>query len=379
MVQKKNDTLIIGNPSGGSPEAFLRKFLDVVYPLSSSLCLISGDLPSRFRDKIAWIKVDYYLKNNNKILNKIINYAIFNIIVLLKVIIVLRENDINIVIFLVVLPLPMIAVKLFGKKIVLHRGSSFSKERGLRKNTINGYILNKIFEDFPCSISDKLILELENSLNFQGIEKYEQKVKYCQLYIDVDRFRCKKKFTNRQMKLGVIGALTTNKGVDKFCEAIISIKDYIYKNDIKITIIGDGPLLHSLIKRVDSELLQDRVTFTGWIQHDSLIDYLNEFKLIVLPSFSEGTSYITLEAMACNTPVLATPVGGIPNIISDEVTGFIMEDNSPICIAKNIKRALEFADLDAVSKNARALIVKNFSYESAIDSYAKMFNELLKE
>ena len=50
--------------------------------------------------------------------------------------------------------------------------------------------------------------------------------------------------------------------------------------------------------------------------------------------------------MGCGTPVLATPVGGVPDLIKDDETGFIMEDNSPKCITENIERVLNHPDLD---------------------------------
>ena len=60
-----------------------------------------------------------------------------------------------------------------------------------------------------------------------------------------------------------------------------------------------------------------------------------------------------LEVMACGTPVLATPGGAIPDVIIDGKTGFIMEDNTPCCIAHNVKRALSCPDLEEIAKNGR--------------------------
>ena len=82
--------------------------------------------------------------------------------------------------------------------------------------------------------------------------------------------------------------------------------------------------------------------------------------------------------MACGTPVLATPVGGVPGVIKDGETGFIMENNSPECIAKNVMRALEHPNLDKIIKNARELVEKEFTYEAAVERYRMILEEVFQ-
>jgi glycosyltransferase involved in cell wall biosynthesis len=112
------------------------------------------------------------------------------------------------------------------------------------------------------------------------------------------------------------------------------------------------------------------------INHDGLPDYLNKINLVVLPSYTEGLPNLMLEAMACGTLVLATPVGAIPDIITDGETGFIMEDNSTVCIAENVIRALEHPDLERIVENARVLVEQEFTYEAAVERYAKIVDNL---
>ena len=141
------------------------------------------------------------------------------------------------------------------------------------------------------------------------------------------------------------------------------------RGDLEFLIGGNGPLFDEIKNKLKTNGAYDKVKLTGWIPHDDLPDCLNELKLVVLPSYTEGLPNIMLEAMACGTPVLATPVGAIPDVIKDEETGFIMEDNSPECIAENIKRALNHQDLDKIVKNARELVEKEYTYEAAVERY----------
>ena len=124
------------------------------------------------------------------------------------------------------------------------------------------------------------------------------------------------------------------------------------------------------------ENLNNKVELTGWIPHDELPDYLNELKLVVLPSCTEGLPNVMLEAMACGTPVLATPAGAVRDTIKDEKTGFIMDYNSPECIAENVTRALKHPDLAMIVGNARALVEQEFTYEAAVKRYRKILENI---
>ena len=109
-----------------------------------------------------------------------------------------------------------------------------------------------------------------------------------------------------------------------------------------------------------------KVAIAGKVSHEAMPGYLNESKLAVLPSCGEGLPNVVLEAMACGAIVLATPVGAVPDLIKDAETGFIMEDNSPECIARNVIRVLNHPDIGEISRRARILIEKEFTCERAV-------------
>ncbi len=119
-----------------------------------------------------------------------------------------------------------------------------------------------------------------------------------------------------------------------------------------------------------------RVDLPGWISHDDLPAYLNHLRLLVLPSYTEGLPNIMLEAMACGTPVLATPVGAIPDVIIDGKTGFIMENNSPECIAENVARALASPDLEEIAEAGRRFVEENFTFERVVERWKEVLKEV---
>ena len=135
-------------------------------------------------------------------------------------------------------------------------------------------------------------------------------------------------------------------------------------------------MLNEIKNELKNKGSYDKVELTGWIPHNEFPDYLNELKLLVFPSYSEGLSNVVLESMACGTLVLATPVGGVLDLINDGVTGFILKNNSPECIAENVMRALNHQNLDEIAKNARKLIEEEYTYEAAVERYRKILKNL---
>jgi glycosyltransferase involved in cell wall biosynthesis len=216
-------------------------------------------------------------------------------------------------------------------------------------------------------------VESQNAIGFFKLDKYRDKI-ICGFtqYVNSELFTKCHSIRERQQVVGYIGRLQAQKGVKNFLDAvnIISMK----RNDIKFMIGGSGPLYQQLIKESHSN---NQMTFTGWISHDDQLPaYLNELKLLVLPSGSEGLPTIILEAMACGTPVLATAVGCIPDIVIEGETGFILADNEPETIAENIERIINFADLDYVSENARQLCISNFSFDQVVEKYKEVIKTL---
>ena len=83
-----------------------------------------------------------------------------------------------------------------------------------------------------------------------------------------------------------------------------------------------------------------------------------------------------LEAMACGTPVAATSVGAIPDVIREGETGYILKDNSPECISETIIRALEDPDREHIAVNARTMVKKEFSFESTVRQWKRVLEEI---
>ncbi len=284
-----------------------------------------------------------------------------------------RKTDIYIFFMGEGLLLSVITAKIFRKKVILHLAASQQKI-----DEATGDIFSRPFRFFEVlnhALADKIIVYSPRLIDEWGLQAHKNKILIAhEHYLDFDRFKIIKPAGEREDIIGFVGRIRAEKGIMQFVEAIPKILSV--KSKTRFVIVGEGPLADQVEQYIDRNKLQSHVQLIGWILHDDLPKSLNEFKLVVLPSYTEGLPNVMLEAMACGTPVLATQVGTIPDMIKDGETGFILEDNSPECIGSNIVRALDHPGLEKMSKNVRDSVEKEFTYNMTVDEYGKVLSSL---
>jgi len=269
--------------------------------------------------------------------------------------------------------LPMLMAKLFRGEVVLALAGYLEKEAEFRKNVL--YKPFSLLKRINCRLADRIVIYSQRFIKEWRLEGHKDKIVIAhEHFLDFSKFKEEKPLRARDSLVGYIGRLSEEKGILNFVEAIPKVLER--EDNVKFLIGGDGQLRDGIEKYLAQANLNDKVKLPGWIPHDELPKYLNELKLLVLPSYTEGLPNIMLETMACGTPVLATPVGAIPDVIKDGETGFIMENNSPECIAKNVAKALHHPNLEQIAQNARALVEKEFTYEAAVEGYRRILASL---
>ena len=360
--------------------ALLLNYIEIFKPLANTIHVITGNIPvNEISTKglhLHNIKINLDRKSIQK---SMLVRAFMRIITQIKICSNLFRisKDVDVVIFYSIpyYLLPILLAKILKKKVMWIVAAQSSKiaSHNFGYRSIAGYILRRL-EKIAFFLSDCIVPQSESIVYQRKLYKYKNKIAPSGArFIDTTRFKVMKDINQRKNVIGYIGRFRGEKGVTNFVQAIPRILKK--NNQVKFLIGGDGQLFNEIERKVRS-YPHDRITLTKWIPHENLPDYLNELKLFVLPSYTEGLPTTMLEAMACGTPVLATSVGGVPDVIKDGETGFILEDNSPECIAENVIRVLKYPDLDKIVKNARKLIAKEFSYEAAVGRYRKIFNNV---
>jgi len=374
---KKENIGIITFPVGKAGYIPTSNLVDILSSISKDTFLITGNKGS----DLAKEKTNIHIYNINhergpNAFIRIIRY----IIIQLRISNQLKKNSKNTRVWVfftggTLLIIPIIVAKVLRKKVVLVLSGSFYESFKSSNSFLTTSI--NILENINRVLSDHIILYSDNLINEWNLKKFKNKISIASRhFLDFDTFRIKKKIEERKNLVGYIGRLSEEKGISSFIKSIpIAMKNI---RDIEFLIVGDGDFNNEIKNFILTNNLSDRVKFIGWISHESIPEYLNELKLLIIPSYTEGLPNILLEAMACGTPVLATPVGAIPDIIRDEETGFILSENNPDTIAENIKNILNNPNLFRIVDTAKNFVEKNYTFSISVEKYEKIIQEVLK-
>lgn len=269
--------------------------------------------------------------------------------------------------------LPIIMAKITNKSVIIALASSNRNTIKMKKNLLLHFLVYS--EHVSLRLADRILIYSSNLIIDWQLQKHQDKIKlYTEHIIDFSTFFQAIDLSHRDRVIAYIGRLSEEKGIINFIHSIPHILKYDSRT--KFFIGGDGPLKDAVLESIQDLSLGDNVEFYGWIDHDDLPKFLNKIKMIVIPSYSEGLPNIILESMACGTPVLANQVGSIPNIVNDGVTGFLMEDNSSICIANNVIKILNSDNLEIISNNCQEYVKKEFNLNNTIKKLEIAFADL---
>ena len=185
----------------------------------------------------------------------------------------------------------------------------------------------------------------------------------CQKTADLGRKRLAESFGNRRVVL-YCGRLLANKGTDLLVESLPRILREI--NDRLLFVFagpGDSDRYTRILK--ESGVPEDNFLFTGAVSRTKCIELLGCSELLILPSFLENCPYAVLEAMACEVPVIASNVGGIPEIIQDGQNGMTFQQGVSLQLSEKMITLLQDRGLQRrFAQQAKVTVSDGFSWSS---------------
>ncbi|MEM3553505.1 MAG: GT4 family glycosyltransferase PelF [Candidatus Hadarchaeum sp.] len=150
--------------------------------------------------------------------------------------------------------------------------------------------------------------------------------------VDVERFKPLPP-QHRQNIILYVGSLIERKGVRFLLAAMPNV--FAALPDYQLLIVGEGPQYPMLKQMTESLNIADKVVFLGFQSYDQVRTLMQRAKLLVLPSIEEAQGVVLLEALACGTPVVASKVGGIPEVVTRDV-GVLVPSANPAALSEAI-------------------------------------------
>lgn len=162
-------------------------------------------------------------------------------------------------------------------------------------------------------------------------------------------------------------------GVEYFVRAMPELVRLV---DVEAVLVGDGPERDRL-EALAAELgVVDRLTFMGARPHVDMPGLLCSAEAAIFPSLMEATSVAALECMACGVPVAASRVGGLPEIVDEEV-GTLFEPADPSSLARAVAALLQREDLATVGRRARERVVASWSNDRLARRHLEIYDQVL--
>ncbi len=223
------------------------------------------------------------------------------------------------------------------------------------------YIIVNNQHDFDQAKELKIKPKKEVKLIHNGIDTSELN------FLDKEKAREKLGLPKNEYLVGAIANFYKTKGLRYLIQAMGDI------DNKKLVIIGDGKERKNLEDIIKTNSLEERVVLLGKKKDAS--QYLKAFDVFVLPSLKEGFPWVILEAMAAKTPVIATRVGAIPEIITHKENGIIIEPKEP----QQIVEALNEIDNLNLIDNAYETISEKFTLSKMTNQIESILDNLAQQ
>ena len=263
-----------------------------------------------------------------------------------------------------------IAAKLAAVPIIVHtfHGHTFHGYWGKigSQFTINAEQVLSLITDKVIAVSDRVRDDL-----IQYRIAAPQKILAVPLGLDLEPFAHQPRADAATPTIGIVGRLVPIKNHALFLQmARLMIADGFRG---RFMIVGDGELRGELESQAGD--LADRVIFSGWRR--DLTNVYSEMSVIVNTSLNEGTPVALIEAMASGVPVVATAVGGVPDVVRDGETGYLAPSGDARALADQVNKALR--DGSSIAHRAQEEVLKKFSKERLIQNMEGLYENLIQK
>jgi glycosyltransferase involved in cell wall biosynthesis len=373
----KNALAIITFPMGDAGCISTNHLINILSPLCPLIYLITGNKGSTyFMNRQGVVVQSLQHGASNSTAGRILQYIITQIRLTKKTVRILPETDILFISHGAdMLMLPHITARLLRKRtVLLIEGSTLLS---YKHSSSKLFPIVHAVTRFNFAIANQIIIYSSTLIDEYELKPYTKKLLIApRHYIDTQKFQIQTPVDERKKLIGYIGRFSEEKGVINFVRALPSLA--AMDPDYRFLICGDGYLKSEVLNAIPPQL-KDRIDIRPWVPHDQLPALLNTLKCLVIPSYTEAGPMILIEAMACGTPSVVTRVGCVADIVKNDESGFLLDDNTPDTIACSVHRAMNHQNLALLSQKARAAIERDYTFEQTVARFEQAVKVMFPE
>lgn len=251
------------------------------------------------------------------------------------------------------------------KPLIFHTVHNLAdKELTKKKQKINNFCFHHL-KVHPIGISKLITKSIEENYKLSNVDTIYNGIEYQKYYCD--------KVDDRDIHFIHVGRFSKQKNHVTLINAMRLVVDKY--NDACLYLLGDGELKVECEELVNQLHLQENIKFLG--NCNNVEYYLKKAKYFVLPSNYEGNPISLLEALAAGCVSIVTPVGGVPDIVSDNINGYYVENN-PQDIALIMITALQNEEKRNKMLETNKDYIKKYDMKNVCEEYEKLYKKYLK-
>jgi glycogen synthase len=248
----------------------------------------------------------------------------------------------------------------------------------------NGYHLSTWMEKTGVEAADRIIA-VSNDSKKDIMKCYnvpEDKIEVIYNGIDLNQYKktgvnvARKKYGIDGRYILFVGRISRQKGIIHLVDAVKYLPQ-----DVKVVLCASTPDTEEIKMEMEEKvkLYPNIIWIDKMVTKEEIIELYSNAEVFVCPSIYEPFGIINLEAMACNTPVVASATGGIKEVVVDGETGFLVEPGNPEDLAEHIKKLLDDRELAATfGANGRKRVEEMFSWESIAKKTYDMYEDVIE-
>jgi len=246
-----------------------------------------------------------------------------------------------------------------------------------KKSIIHKQILKYNLKKADKILSTSHVMAKETSLYTN------KKIEVTPFGIDLEQFKpmsVNSIFKENDIVIGTIKALETEYGIEYLIKAFKIVFDNEDKLSLKLLIVGGGSQEKKLKKLVSDLDLDDNTIFTGKVPYNEMPKYHNMIDIPVFVSNSESFGVAVIEAGACEKPVIVSNVGGLPEVVEDNITGIIVPPKNEKETAIAIEKLIFDKSLNSkMGKAGRKIVSEKFNWNNNVNQMINIYKNILNK